>query len=57
MEGAHYDVSRYPAFVDHARRMSERPSVKRALAREQAAEETLKWEGLLFTPPPSPVTR
>lgn len=57
VEGADYDVSRYPAFVDHARRMAERPSVKRALAREQVAEETLRREGLLFTPPPSPVTR
>lgn len=54
VEGAGYDVSRFPAFTAHARRMEARPSVQRALVREKAAEETLKQEGLLFTPPPIP---
>lgn len=51
VEGAGYDVSRFPCFKTHARRMEERPSVQRALAREKAAEESLKQEGLLFVPP------
>ncbi|NIB43431.1 glutathione S-transferase family protein [Pseudomaricurvus alkylphenolicus] len=52
VEGAGYDVSRFPAFVGHARRMEDRPAVRRALAREADAEDVLREEGLLFTPPP-----
>lgn len=51
VEGAGYDVSRYPNFVDHAQRMETRPSTQRAMAREDAAEAILKAEGLSFVPP------
>jgi glutathione S-transferase len=51
---ADYDSSRYPCFNDHARRMEERPAVKRALAREAQLQSILEAEGLVFTPPPLP---
>jgi glutathione S-transferase len=51
VEGADYDVSRYPRFTAHARAMEERPAVQRALAREQAAQEQLVAEGVAFVPP------
>ncbi len=54
VEGAGYDVSRFPAFQAHARKMEARPAVQRALERERAAEAQLKAEGLAFTPPPLP---
>ena len=51
VEGAGYDVSRFPRFTAHARRMESRPAVQRALTRELAAEHQLKEENLLFIPP------
>lgn len=51
VEGADFDVTPYPSFKAHAARMEERPAVQRALQRESEATETLKNEGLLFTPP------
>ena len=49
-EGADYDVAPYPRFIDHARRMKDRPAVQRALALEDTASAQLEKEGLLFTP-------
>ena len=51
VEGAGYDVSRFPAFAAQARAMEQRPAVQRALAREQAAQAQLEAEGLAFVPP------
>jgi glutathione S-transferase len=51
VEGAGYDVSRFPAFAAHARAMAQRPAVQRALAREEAAQAQLEAEGLAFVPP------
>lgn len=51
VEGAGYDVSRFPRFVAHARAMEQRPAVQRALAREEAAQAQLEAEGLAFVPP------
>jgi glutathione S-transferase len=51
VEGAGYDVSRYPRFAAHARAHEERPAVKRALAREDAAQAQLVAEGAAFVPP------
>lgn len=50
--GAEFGPSSYPNFVDHARRMEERPAVKRATEREAKAQAILENEGLAFTPPP-----
>lgn len=52
VEGAGYDVSRYPRFTAHARANEQRPAVQRALAREEAAQAQLESEGLAFVPPP-----
>jgi glutathione S-transferase len=52
--GAGFDPSPFPRFAAHAERIAERPSVQRALRREQADEDILKAEGLVFTPPPPP---
>ena len=51
VEGAGYDINRYPNFKEHARRMEERPSTIRAMQKEDAAEAILKSEGLSFVPP------
>jgi glutathione S-transferase len=51
VEGAGYDVSRFPRFTAHARAMEARPAVQRALAREEAAQVQLEAEGLAFVPP------
>jgi glutathione S-transferase len=51
VEGAGYDVSRFPRFIAHARAMELRPAVRRALAREGAAQAQLEAEGLAFVPP------
>ncbi len=51
VEGADYDVSRFPAFTQHARRMEQRESVIRAMARENDAQKQLEAEGLAFIPP------
>ncbi|OYY91632.1 MAG: glutathione S-transferase [Sphingomonas sp. 28-66-16] len=51
VEGADFDVSRYPHFTRHARAMESRPAVQRALEREAVATAQLKEEGLVFVPP------
>jgi glutathione S-transferase len=51
VEGAGYDVSRFPAFTAHARANEQRPAVQRALAREEAAQAQLVAEGAAFVPP------
>ena len=51
VEGAGYDVSRYPRFVAHARANEQRPAVQRALAREEEAHAQLEAEGAAFVPP------
>lgn len=51
VEGAGYDVARFPRFTAHARAMELRPAVRRALAREEAAQAQLEAEGLAFVPP------
>ena len=53
--GAGFDPTPFPGFAAHAVRVAERPSVQRALRREQADDDTLEAEGLLFVPPPPPV--
>lgn len=50
VEGAGYDVDRYPSFTRHARAMEKRPAVIRALEREAAATRQLEAEGLVFSP-------
>ena len=54
VEGAEFPVADYPRFADHARRMAERPSFKRAMEIEAAATATLEAEGLAFRPAPIP---
>ena len=51
VEGAGYDVSRYPRFAAHARANEQRPAVQRALAREATAQGQLEAEGAAFVPP------
>ena len=51
VEGAGYDVARYPNFAAHARRMETRPAVQSFLAREEAAQAQLVAEGAAFVPP------
>ncbi|WP_428409748.1 glutathione S-transferase family protein [Hyphococcus sp.] len=51
VEGAEFPVKEYPCFCDHAGRMEERPSVLRAVAREDEMTAQLEAEGLVFTPP------
>ena len=53
--GAGFDPTPFPGFAAHAERIAGRPSVQRALRREQADENTLRAEGLLFVPPPPPI--
>jgi glutathione S-transferase len=50
VEGAGYEVARFPRFTAHARTMEARPAVQRALAREEAAQAQLEAEGLAFVP-------
>lgn len=54
VEGANYDVSRYPRYTAHARRMEQRPSVQRADEIESEANQQLEAEGLKFVPPELP---
>lgn len=49
VEGADFDVTPYPNYADHAKRMEERPAVRRALEREYEAQRQLESEGLTFT--------
>ncbi|MEO6379462.1 MAG: glutathione S-transferase family protein [Caulobacteraceae bacterium] len=51
VEGADYDVSRFPRFAAHARAMEALPTVRRALAREEQAQAQLQAEGAAFIPP------
>lgn len=51
VEGADYDVSRFPRFVAHARASEQRPAVQRALAREEDLQRQLEAEGAAFIPP------
>lgn len=51
VEGAEFPVSEYPRFLAHARRMEERPAVRRAVEREMQMTAQLEAEGLVFTPP------
>ncbi len=46
VEGAGFDISSFPRFADHARRMEDRPAVKRALSREREAYVWLEERGL-----------
>jgi glutathione S-transferase len=48
--GASFDVTPYPKYSSHAARMEERPSVIRALKREEEAQAQLMAEGLAFEP-------
>ena len=50
VEGAGYDVTRFPRFLAHARAMERRPAVQRALAREDAVQASLEAEGNAFVP-------
>ena len=51
VEGAGYQVERYPNFIDHKSRSESRTSVQKALAREAEAEKILAAENLDFKPP------
>ncbi len=51
VQGAGYDVSRFPRFTAHAREMEGRSAVQRALAREDAMQRQLEQEGAAFIPP------
>ncbi|MEO9132180.1 MAG: glutathione S-transferase family protein [Sphingomonas sp.] len=51
VEGAEYEVTRYPHFVRHARAMEALPTVQRALDREDVATRQLETEGMNFVPP------
>ncbi|MCF4010014.1 glutathione S-transferase family protein [Rheinheimera sp. UJ63] len=52
VQDAGYPVEKYQHFCDHAERMAQRPAVKRAIARDNAASLILESEGLLFKPQP-----
>ena len=54
VEGAKYDVSRFPCFMAHARRMAQRASVQRTDKNEAEANRQLEAEGLKFVPPELP---
>ena len=55
VEGAGYDVARYPAYEKHARAMERRPAVRRAIAWEEQAQAVLESEGMAFVPPDVPL--
>lgn len=52
VEGAGYDVARFPHFAAHARASERRPAVIAARAREEAAQAQLAAEGAAFIPTP-----
>lgn len=52
VQGAGYHVDKFPNFCAHAKRMEQRPAVKRAIARDEEALKTLESEGLVFKPKP-----
>lgn len=47
LDGTGFDLSRYPLFSDHYRRIQVRPSVIRAMKIERTAGEALKDQGLM----------
>lgn len=51
VEGAGYDVSRYPNYCKHYQAMLDRPSVLKAFKLEADLDAMLEREGLRFTPP------
>jgi glutathione S-transferase len=48
--GAGFDTDPYPRFIDHGKRMEDRPAVQRALTREADAQAILDDEGLAWKP-------
>jgi glutathione S-transferase len=50
VQGAGYAVEKFPSYCAHAKRMEERPSVIRAVARDNDAVKILESEGLTFVP-------
>lgn len=50
VQGAGYHVEKFSHYCDHAKRMEQRPAVKRAIARDNEASKILESEGLLFKP-------
>jgi glutathione S-transferase len=51
VEGAGYEVARFPHFSDHARAMEKRDSVINTHKLESNAQHTLEKEGLAWVPP------
>lgn len=51
VEGADFPVKEYQRLRGHARRMEQRPSVRRAVARDDEMTAQLEAEGLVFNPP------
>ncbi len=51
VEGAGYAVDNFSQYQEHKQRMELRPTVLKALARQEAAHSQLAKEGLVFTPP------
>lgn len=51
--GAGFDAAPFPGIASHAARMEERPAVRRALAREAAAQADLEARGLAVSFPPA----
>jgi len=51
VHGANFATDDYPHFSRHAQNIEARPSVQRALAREQVMTTQLESEGLSFKPP------
>lgn len=54
LEKAALSFEEYPNYSDHYRRNGERPSVQRAVSRENEALKLLESQGLLFKPPAAP---
>ena len=54
VEGADFDVAKYPHFKDHFDRMELRPSVQCAWERERRVQAELEDEGLNFSPAKRP---
>jgi glutathione S-transferase len=52
IEGTGFDITAFPRFTDHQRRMQSRASVVRAMEIEAEAQAELNAEGLAFRPPP-----
>lgn len=50
VQGAGYPTTKFANFCEHAQRVTQRPAVQRAIARDEQATKQLAKEGLLFTP-------